>query len=177
MKHLSRIILATLICTLTIALSAEVIEQRYHDGSGWRRPNPGPDATEIARVSGSWLIETSDTTNMWNTRVLSIRDLKVVAVKDVYPRLEYKLSVTTPVYWDTVEVMDLPETGMDQRFDERQKKTKIESIYFAVSANLKDRGIHNWLFKGSFIQSRNILAGTVTLNGQPAGTFIATKRP
>ncbi len=173
-KILALAVLSLSLCTL--GLSSVEVEQRYHDGSGWKRPNPGPDATEIARVSGSWLIETSDTSNMWNTRVLTIRDLKVFAVKDVYPRLEYKLSITTPEYWDTVEVMDLPETEMTQLFDKRLEKTRIQSVHFAISANLKDRGIHNWLFKGFFIQSRNMLVGSVTLNGQPAGSFIATKK-
>lgn len=160
----------------TLGLFSVEVEQRYHDGSGWKRPSPGPDTTEIARVSGSWLIETSDTANMWNTRVLTVSDLKVVPVKDIYPRLQYKLSITTPVYWDTVEIMDLPQTGMDQSFDARLEKTRITAITFTISANLKDRGLHNWVFSGSFIPSRNMLAGTVTLNGQPAGSFIATKK-
>lgn len=168
------LLLAIVIITPPFANTGPVV-QKYRDGGGWKEPYPGPDRAEIALIAGSYRVLISGNRTMWHDKILTIKSIAVVPVKDIYPTLTMAASITVPRYWDTVKELPIEAYRLQQRFDAEKKRTRITALSFTIDVNLKESGRERFEFEGYYIERKRSFVGTVKHNGDIVGGFIAEK--
>lgn len=155
----------------------EPVVQKYRGpGSGWESPRPGPDETEIRKWIGSFRILISDEGALWGGKLLTIKTIQEVPVKDVYPRLETGASISVPLSWDDQKPVGIA-VSFRLTYDAATKKTRIVGIRMELQMNLSYRdGLQKYVFEGSYIDELKGFAGTYSENGSLKGYFVAIKK-
>jgi len=178
MKHFTVALLMLLTCLLSGAESTDnkpAVQKYGGDNGQWQMPKSAPSLAERNKLLGKYTLSIRGTHSIWNGRILHIQEIRVIHVKDVFPHLRIKATISVPIAWDNQEPIPI-EVTLKMRSNPTSGKSEFYGITMRLKLNLSyENKPKTVLFTGSYDSSNRSFLGSFTEKGGVWAAFRATR--
>lgn len=172
-----RLCLLALLSLTSFLHAGDPTTQKYMGDNGkWEEPKPAIDARTRQGLTGRYTVRVSGATSIWSGRMVYIRQIREIPVKDVFPRLETTATITVPVAWDNQDPIPIMVT-LHQRWNRTAARTELAGITMRLELDLSYKETRQvFVFTGEYNPRTGGFAGSYSENGKNIGTFTAVKQ-
>lgn len=172
-----KLYLSILICLTGFLHAGDPTTQKYMGDKGtWEDPKPAIDARTRQRLTGRYTVRVGGANSIWTGRILHIKQIREVPVKDIFPRLETTATITVPIAWDNQEPIPIQVT-LHQRWNRTTARTELGGITLRLELDLSYKDTKQvYLFRGGYDPRTGGFSGSYSENGRQIGAFTAVKQ-